>query len=105
MRHLYEGTDGTWDVRAPDHHENVGTKFTLEPLTVAALKYYLPKRPRPADGVHALILGQGGRPIHSRYPNLLIQQISATHPLLANRTPPVTADVIAHTGYWDTGRE
>ncbi|WP_046249567.1 hypothetical protein [Streptomyces sp. MBT28] len=103
MRHLYENTTtGTWDVRAPDDFENVGKKFVLEPLTVAALHHYLPKRPRPADGVHALILGQGGRPIASRYPNMLIQQIAATHPLLAGRTPPVTADTIAHTGFWDT---
>ncbi|WP_030188215.1 hypothetical protein [Streptomyces violaceorubidus] len=103
MRHLYENTaEGTWTVRTPDDFENVGTKHTLEPLTAAALHHYLPKRPRPADGVHALILGQGGRPIASRYPNMLIQQICATNPLLAQRTPPVTADVIAHTGFWDT---
>jgi integrase len=103
MRHLYENTaEGTWDVRAPDDFENVGKKFVLEPLTVAALHHYLPKRPRPADGVHAVVLGQGGRPLTLRYPNTLIQQICATHPLLAQRTPPVTADTIAHTGYWDT---
>jgi len=102
MRHLYELPDYTYEVRAPDAFENVGKKFTLEPLTVAALKAYLPSRPRPADGVHELILGQGGRPVVSRYPNMLVQQICATHPLLADRTPPVTADTIAHTGYWDT---
>lgn len=102
MRHLYDNGDGTWDVRAPDDFENVGKKFVLEPLTVAALHHYLPKRPRPAEDVHALILGQGGRPIATRYPNMLIQQIAATNPLLAGRTPPVTADTIAHTGYWDT---
>jgi hypothetical protein len=28
--------------------------------------------------------------------------MAATHPLLADRRPPVTADTIAHTGYWDT---
>ncbi|MGC9499262.1 hypothetical protein [Streptomyces sp. WG7] len=49
-----------------------------------------------------MILGQGGRPITSRYPSLLIQQTCATNPLLAQRTPPVTADTIAHTGFWDT---
>jgi integrase len=101
MRHLYELPNGTYEVRAPDDFENVGKKFTLEPLTAAALKRYLPKRPRPAEGVHALILGQGGRPIISRYPNMLIRQMIATEPTLAQRTPPVTADTIAHTGYWD----
>ncbi|MEV6179901.1 hypothetical protein [Streptomyces sp. NPDC052015] len=102
MRHLYELPDFTYEVRAPDDFENVGKKFTLEPLTVAALKAYLPYRPTSEDGVHELILGQGGRPIVSRYPNMLVQQICATHPLLADRKPPVTADVVAHTGYWDT---
>jgi integrase len=101
MRHLYELPDYTYEVRAPDDFENVGKKFTLEPLTVAALKAYLPYRPTPEDGVHELILGQGGRPIVSRYPNMLVQQICATHPLLADRQPPVTADTIAHTGFWD----
>lgn len=102
MRHLYDLPDGTWEIRAPDDFENVGKKFTLEPLTVGALKAYLPKRPTPADGEHALILGQGGRPIVSRYPNMLIRQMAATEPTLADRRPPVTADTIAHTGYWDT---
>ncbi|MEZ7005644.1 hypothetical protein [Streptomyces sp. AD55] len=102
MRHLYELPDFTYEVRAPDAFENVGRKFTLEPLTVAALKAYLPYRARPEDGVHELILGQAGRPIVSRYPNMLVQQICATHPLLADRQPPVTADTVAHTGFWDT---
>ena len=102
MRHLYEQPDYSYQVRAPDDFENVGKQFILEPLTGAALKAYLPSRPRPEEGVHALILGQGGRPIVSRYPNMLIRQIAATHPLLAQRTPPVTADTIAHTGFWDT---
>ena len=102
MRHLYDLQDGTWDVRAPDDFENVGKKFTLHPLTVTGLKMYLPHRPRPAEGVHALILGQGGHPVNTRYPNMLIRQIASTHPLLAQRTPPVTADTVAHTGFWDT---
>jgi integrase len=102
MRHLYELPDGTIEVRAPDDFENVGQKFTLEPLTVGALKAYLPYRPKPADGVHELILGQGGRPVVSRYPNMLIRQMAATEPTLAQRRPPVTADVVAHTGFWDT---
>jgi integrase len=105
MRHLYEQPDYSYQVRAPDDFENVGKQFILEPLTGAALKAYLPHRPRPAEGVHALILGQGGRPIVSRYPNMLIRQIAATHPLLAQRTPPVTADAIAHTGFWDTPQQ
>jgi integrase len=103
MRHLYELPDFTYEVRAPDYEfENVGKKHVLEPLTVAALKEYLPYRIKPAEGVHAVIIGQGGNAVVSRYPNMLIRQITATHPLLADREPPVTADTIAHTGYWDT---
>lgn len=103
MRHLYELPDFTYEVRAPDYEfEAIGKKHVLEPLTVAALKEYLPYRIKPADGVHALIIGQGGNPVVSRYPNMLIRQITATHPLLADREPPVTADAIAHTGFWDT---
>lgn len=103
IRHLYDHGDGTWDVRAPDYaYEAVGKKFTLEPLTGAALKDYLPHRLKPADGVHTLIIGQGGNPITPGYPNMIIRQMAATHPILAQRTPPVTADMVAHTGYWDT---
>ncbi|MGV9278024.1 hypothetical protein [Streptomyces griseosporeus] len=103
MRHLYELPDGTWEVRAPDYeYEAVGPKHTLEPLTAAALKAYLPHRIRPAEGVHALILGQGGHPITTDYPNKLVRQICSTEPTLAQRQPPVTADTIAHTGFWDT---
>ncbi|MET8585710.1 hypothetical protein ABZX39_33305 [Streptomyces collinus] len=102
IRHLYDRHDGTWEVRAPDYeYEAVGQKHVLEPLTVAALKAYLPHRIRPADGVHTLILGQGGRPITSDYPNKLVRQIVSTEPSLAQRNPPVTADTIAHTGFWD----
>lgn len=103
-RHLYEQDDGGYEVRAPDYaFEAIGKQFVLDPLTGAALKDYLPSRPRPADGIHQLILGQGGRPINSRYPNMLVRQICDLHPLLAQRQPPVTADTIAHTGLWDTG--
>lgn len=103
IRHLYDLGNGTWEIRAPDYeYEAVGKKHVLEPLTVAALKAYLPRRIRPAEGVHALIIGQGGRPIGSDYPNKLIQQICSTEPLLASRQPPVTADAVAHTGFWDT---
>lgn len=104
MRHLYPQPDGTYEVRAPDYdYEALGPQHVLEPLTVSALKAYLPKRPTPAAGEHAVILGQGGRPIVSRYPNMLIRQMAATHPLLADRRPPVIADVVAHTGFfWDT---
>ncbi|MFK0288259.1 hypothetical protein ACIQVL_48480 [Streptomyces sp. NPDC090499] len=103
IRHLYDLQDGTWEVRAPDYeYEAVGKKHVLEPLTVAALKTYLPHRIRPAEGVHTLILGQGGRPITAEYPNKLVQQICSTQPTLAQRNPPVTADAIAHTGFWDT---
>lgn len=106
IRHLYDLQDGTWEVRAPDYeYENVGKKHILEPLTAAALKEYLPHRIRPADGVHTLLTVQGGRPVDSGYPNMIIRQIAATHPLLAQRTPPVTADTLAHTGYWDTPQQ
>jgi integrase len=103
MRHLYELPDFTYEVRAPDYeYEAIGPKHHLEPLTVAALKAYLPYRIKPAEGVHALIIGQGGQPITPGYPNKLIRQMCATQPLLAQRKPPVTADTIAHTGFWDT---
>ncbi|WP_328545438.1 hypothetical protein [Streptomyces europaeiscabiei] len=103
MRHLYEQPDMSFEVRAPDDFENVGKKFTLDPLTGAAVKAYLPLREklRPRPGVHTLIIGEGGKPIVSRYPNMLIRNIAATHPLLADRHPPVTADTVAHTGLWD----
>jgi len=106
IRHLYEQTTPggalVYDVRAPDDHENVGKPYTLEPLTAAAVKEYLPKRRKPADGVHCLITGEGGNGVVSEYPNKIVQQIAATSPVLAQRTPPVTADALAHTGYWDT---
>lgn len=106
IRHLYETTTGTgalaYDVRAPDDFENTGKKYTLEPLTSQAVKEYLPKRRRPSEGVHCLIIGEGGHGVVSEYPNRIVQQIAATSGVLAQRTPPVTADALAHTGYWDT---
>jgi integrase len=102
-RHLYPQPDGTWEIRAPDEHENVGKQFVLEPLTGAALKAYLDVRPDPADpGEHALLLNDNRHALQSRWVNKLVGQMAATHPLLADREPPVTADTIAHTGYWDT---
>jgi integrase len=102
-RHLYPQPDGFWDIRAPDDHENVGKKFTLDPLTGAALKAYLAVRPDPVDpDEHALILNTHRRALSSGWPNLLIGQIAATHPLLADRDPAITADAVAHTGLWDT---
>jgi integrase len=102
-RHLYPQTDGTWQVRAPDDHENVGKQFVLEPLTGAALKEYLKVRPEPADpGVHTLLLNHVRQPLQYQWVNRVVGQMAATHPLLADREPPVTADTIAHTGYWDT---
>lgn len=105
MRHLYETTSGpgglAYDVRAPDDFENVGKQYTLEPLTSAALKEYLPHRRTPADGVHVLVTGEGGQGLTSDYPNKIVQQIAATSTVLAQRTPPVTADTLAHTGFWD----
>ena len=98
LRHLYEQPDGTFDLRAPDDFENVGKKHSLGLLTSEALRDYLPARIQPADGVHTLILGQGGKPIVSRYPNMLVQQIASLRTVLAQRRPPVTADALAHTG-------
>jgi len=101
--HLYPQPDGTWEVRAPDEHENVGPKFTLGRVTGAAVKAYLAVRPDPVDpGEHALLLNYARRGMQSRYPNLLVGQMAATHPLLAEREPPITADAVAHTGFWDT---
>jgi integrase len=102
-RHLYPQPDGSWDVRAPDDAENVGKQFNLDPLTGAALKAYLAVRPEPTDpGEHTLILSSRRTATFSRWPNLLIGQIAATHPLLADRDPAITADAVAHTGLWDT---
>lgn len=101
-RHLYPHPDGTWDVRAPDDHENVGKKFTLEALTGSALTRYLDVRPEPTDGSHALLLSRLGEQLNTWWPGRLVQQIAATHPLLADREPPVSADAVAHTGFWDT---
>jgi len=109
MRHLYPVTPsvgGTvYEVRAPDDHENVGKQYTLEALTSAALVEYLPKRRKPADGVHCVIIGEGGQGLTSDYPNKIVQQIAATSPVLNGRRPPVTADLLAHTGFWDTPHE
>ncbi|MFE0206971.1 hypothetical protein [Streptomyces sp. NPDC058985] len=111
-RHLYPQPDATWQLRAPDDHENVGKQFVLEPLTGAAITEYLKVRPEPADpGEHRLLLNKDRHPFQSRWVNKLVGQMTATHPLLAVRRPdpetgeprpPVTADTIAHTGYWDT---
>jgi integrase len=102
-RHLYPQPDGSWEIRAPDDHDNVGRKFTLDPLTGAALKAYLDERPDPVDpDEHALILNGHRKALSTAWPNLLIGQIAALHPLLADRNPAVTADAVAHTGLWDT---
>jgi integrase len=105
MRHLYEQPDGTYDIRTPDDFENVGVKHTLGVNASDALREYLPARITPADGVHALIIGQGGKPIVSRYPNMLVQEMASLRPILAQRRPPVTADALAHTGKRDVGKE
>ncbi|KPC73481.1 hypothetical protein ADL27_52165 [Streptomyces sp. NRRL F-6602] len=102
-RHLYPTPDDPQELRAPDDHEVLGPKVTLEPLTIAALRAYLPVRPQPADpAVHTLLLNDMNRPLQSRWPNRLVGDMVATEPLLATREPAVTADTIAHTGYWDT---
>ncbi|MFE9252892.1 hypothetical protein [Streptomyces sp. NPDC007088] len=48
-----------------------------------------------------LLLSRLRLPLRSRFPNELVRAMADTHPLLAQRTPPVTADTIAHTGLWD----
>lgn len=100
-RHLYPQPDGTTEVRTPDAHESLGPKFTLDPMTGAALANYLKVRPEPGDGSHALLLSDRRGQLNTWWPGRLVQQIAATHPLLADREPPVTADAIAHTGLWD----
>ncbi|MFF0516168.1 hypothetical protein [Streptomyces sp. NPDC004250] len=102
IRHLYDLGTGICEVRAPDYeYEAVGKRHVLEPFTVAALIEYLPYRLKPADGVHTFITVQGGGALDSGYPNLIIRQMAATHTSLAQHTPAVTTDAIAHTGYWD----
>src|SRR5690606_27839912 len=74
-----------------------------EPRTGAALRAYQTVRPEPRDpAVHALLLNDRREPLQSRWPNKLVGEMVATEPLLATREPPVTADTIAHTGFWDT---
>ncbi|MGV9226373.1 hypothetical protein ACWDPF_27315 [Streptomyces albogriseolus] len=102
-RHLYPQPDGCWEVRAPDDYEALGPKHVLEPLTGAALRAYQAVRPEPRDpAVHTLLLNDRREPLQSRWPNKLVGEMVATEPLLATREPPVTADTIAHTGFWDT---
>lgn len=99
-RHLYpiEHPYPTYEVRAPDYDfEAVGKKHVLNKVTARAVNAYLPYRVKPAEGVHALVLGQGGRPITTDYPNKLIRSICSPDPTLDH----VTADAIAHTGFTD----
>lgn len=104
-RHIYPvtGPGGRtyYEVRAPDDHENVGKPYQLGMLASAALARYLPKRRKPADGVHTLLIAEGGYPLTSDYPNKIIQSIVAGS-VLDGRIPPVTADALAHTGSWAT---
>lgn len=102
-RHLYPQPDGTWQVRAPDDHENTGKQFTLTPLTGAALKAYLEVRPEPAEpDEYALLLNDRRQALQFRWVNRVVGQIADTHSLLADRTDTVTADAVAHTGFTDT---
>jgi integrase len=105
VRHLYPLPDGTYELRTPDEFENVGPQHTLGINASEALREYLPARITPADGVHALIIGQGGKPIVSRYPNMLVQEIASLRTVLAQRRPPVTADALAHTGKRERGSD
>lgn len=101
LRLMEQQPDLSYLVRLPDAVDGPGRELTLDPLTGAAVAAYLPHRPRPRDGAQTLLLSRTGRPLYSRFPNELIRAIADTHPLLADRTPPVTADTVAHTGFWD----
>ncbi|MFD6149393.1 hypothetical protein [Streptomyces sp. NPDC060243] len=104
-RLLEDQPDGSIHARIPDDTDGPGRHHTLDPLTAAAITHYRTVRPTPQIGVHTLVLGQSGRPVVSRYPNMIVRAICDTHPLLADRQPPVTADTIAHTGLWDEPNE
>jgi integrase len=102
-RHIYPQPDGTTHVRAPDDHENVGPKFVLNRMTSAALTAYQAVRPEPADPEEqALLLNNRREQLQFRWVNKLVGEMVATEPLLADRDPAVTADIIAHTGFLDT---
>jgi integrase len=102
-RHIYPQPDGTTHVRAPDEHESVGHKFVLNRMTSAALNAYQAVRPEPADpDEHALLLNSRREQLQFRWVNKLVGEMVATEPLLADRDPAVTADIIAHTGFLDT---
>ncbi|MFJ4902792.1 hypothetical protein [Streptomyces sp. NPDC088727] len=102
VRLMTQQPDFSYDVQLPDAVDGPGRNLTLDPLTGAAVRTYLPHRPTAKDGVHTLLLSRTGRPLYSRFPNELVRAIADTHPLLAQRHPSVTADTIAHTGLWDT---
>lgn len=103
LRYMHQQPDYSFEVNVPDEHDAGagGRQLTLDPLVGAAIQHYLPKRPQPHDGIHTLLVSRLRRPLRSRFCNELIQAMCALHPLLAERHPPVTADVIAHTGLWD----
>ncbi|MFE6000376.1 hypothetical protein ACFQ6C_26505 [Streptomyces sp. NPDC056454] len=101
-RLMTQQPDFSYAVKLPDESDGPGRDLTLDPLTGAAVHAYLPHRPTPKPGVHTLLLSRTGRPLYSRFPNELVRAIADTHPLLAQRHPPVTADTIAHTGLWET---
>lgn len=98
---LHPLPDGSYDARARAENSTTGRKFTLDPITGTVLHAYLRERPTPADGSNRLLLNHHRKALQSRWLNVLVQQIAALHPLLAERNPPVTADAVAHTGLWD----
>lgn len=100
-RLMDERPDHGYECRNPDGTDGPGRRHSLDPLTGAAVKAYLPHRPTPKPGVDTLLLSRTGRPLYRQFPNELVDALSGTHPLLAHRYPPVTADIVAHTGLWD----
>lgn len=78
-------------------------QFVLNRMTSAALTAYQAVRPEPADpNEQALLLNNRREQLQFRWVNKLVGEMVATEPLLADRDPTVTADIIAHTGFLDT---
>ncbi|MEV7674992.1 hypothetical protein [Streptomyces sp. NPDC088752] len=105
MRLMEEQPDFSYHVRLPDTSDGPGRHVTLDPIVGAAVKTYLPLRTEPRPGIHTLLVSRLRQPLRSRFCNELVRAIADTHPLLAQRHPPVTADTVAHTGLWEPAEE